>query len=142
VDEAILEQSSSNSFAGPNDCTILDQRRDPGACRSVADATARGARGRANAQLLDGLALALQGNLDRAIDAFDRAVRSAPDASIGYLNRGLAYQAKDDLRRALADLNRAVFQESEGSPRLLSSQPATPRQRRRLGGGYRRKASD
>lgn len=89
-------------------CTLLDPRRDVDACRASADPAVRGARGRAGAQLADGLTLAWQGDLDRAIAAFGRAIDTAPDLSIAYLNRGLAYQQKGDLRRALADLDRAV----------------------------------
>jgi len=105
VDEAILQNSSSGI---PNSCTILDQRRDLGACRALADPRAPGVAGRAAAQLSDGLTLAWQGNIDRAIEAFGRAIDADPDLSIAYLNRGLAYQSKGDLRRARADLDRAV----------------------------------
>ena len=131
VDEEFLRQSSTaaveqqlnklpqfavaQSSTASNSCTILDQRRDLSACRDFADPTARGASGRAAAQLADGLSLAWQGELDRAIDAFDQAIRAAPDLSIAYLNRGLAYQSKGDLRRALADLNRAVARDPNGA---------------------------
>jgi tetratricopeptide (TPR) repeat protein len=98
-----------------NACTILDPQRDAGACRAFADPAARGADGRAAAQLTDGLTLAWQGELDRAIDAFDRAIRADPDLSVAYLNRGLAYQSKGNLRRALADLNRAVEREPDSA---------------------------
>ena len=131
VDEEFLRQSSpaaveqqlnklpqfavAQGSAAPNSCTILDQRRDLSACRAFADPAARGVTGRAAAQLTDGLNLAWQGELDRAIDAFDRAIRAAPNLSIAYLNRGLAYQSKGDLRRALADLNRAVARDPNGA---------------------------
>lgn len=98
-----------------NDCTLLDPNRDASACRAFADPAAGGATGRAAAQLADGLALAWQGDLDRAIDAFDRAIRAAPDLSVVYLNRGLAHHAKGNLRRALADLNRAVARDPDGA---------------------------
>ena len=98
-----------------NTCTLLDPRRDVGSCRAIADPAAPGANGRAAAQLADGLAFAWQGDLDRAIDAFDRAIGAEPDLAVAYLNRGLAYQAKGNLRRALADLNRAVSREPDSA---------------------------
>lgn len=106
-DEGFL-QSSSSAAGDNNACTLLDPGRDLAACRVYADPAARGDAGRAGAQLADGLTFAWRGDLDRAIDAFDRAIRAAPDLSIAYLNRGLAWQAKGDLRRARADLDRAV----------------------------------
>jgi hypothetical protein len=98
-----------------NACTLLDPRRDLSACRAFADPSARGATGRAAAQLEDGLALAWQGELDRAIDSFDRAIRANPDLPVAYLNRGLAYQSNGNLRRALADLNRAVSKDQDNA---------------------------
>ncbi|MBO9519755.1 MAG: tetratricopeptide repeat protein [Porphyrobacter sp.] len=92
-------------------CTILDPRRDLNACAAFAYPAARGANGRAAARVADGLGYAWQGNLDRAIEAFDSAIRTAPGLSVAYLNRGLAYQSKGDLRRALADLDRAIANE-------------------------------
>jgi Tfp pilus assembly protein PilF len=85
-----------------NACTVLDKDQNLRACPT------RRASGRAATRLADGLNLAWQGNLDRAIDAFGDAIRISPDFSQAYLNRGLAYQEKGDLRRALSDLDRAV----------------------------------
>ena len=85
-----------------NACTILDEDQSTRHCPN------RRASGRAATRLADGLNLAWQGDLDRAIDAFSDAVRISPDFSQAYLNRGLAYQEMGDLRRALSDLNRAV----------------------------------
>ncbi|HEY6816001.1 MAG TPA: tetratricopeptide repeat protein, partial [Croceibacterium sp.] len=109
VDAAFLSDGDWNT------CTLLDPARDIEACDAFADPTARGAPGRAAAQLRDGLSLAWQGDLDRAIDSFDRAVRAQPDLAIAYLNRGLAWQAKGDLRRALADLDRAVARDRDAA---------------------------
>jgi tetratricopeptide (TPR) repeat protein len=95
-----------------NACTILDPRRDVSACRAFAPP---GSSGPAARHLADGLTLAWEGDLDPAIDAFDRAIRTAPDLSVAYLNRGLAYQSKGNLRRALADLNRAVRQDPDNA---------------------------
>jgi tetratricopeptide (TPR) repeat protein len=83
-----------------NACTLHDPRRNPAVCGSSA--------GRSAAQLDEGLTLAWRGDLDRAIDAFGRAIAANPDLALAYLNRGLVWQSKGDLGRALADLNRAI----------------------------------
>lgn len=103
VDEEALEAAFDWSA-----CTLADPRQDVNACRGFADPAARGAKGRAGTQLAEGLRLAWQGDLDRAIAAFDRAIDAVPDLSIAYVNRGLAYQQRGDLRRALADFDRAI----------------------------------
>jgi len=87
-----------------NACTVLDPRRSASACRTLGRTAAPDAAG----HLSDGLTLAWQGDLDSAIDAFDRAIRTAPNLSIAYLNRGLTYQLKGNPDRALADLDRAI----------------------------------
>lgn len=84
-----------------NACTLRDPRRNPTVCR-------------VSAQLGQGLALAWQGDVARAIRAFDRAITADPNSSLAYLNRGLAYQQQGDLDRALADLNRAVTRDRTG----------------------------
>lgn len=85
-----------------NACTLRDPRRNPTVCRS-------------SARLSEGLSLAWQGDLDRAIEAFGRAIAAEPDSSLAYLNRGLAYQQRGNLDRALADLNRAVARDRTGA---------------------------
>ncbi len=75
-------------------------RRDLAACRAFADPSAPGATGRAGAQLADGLTLAWQGELGRAIDAFDRAIRLAstsrsPTSTAASLGRPRAICAGD-----------------------------------------------
>ena len=70
------------------------------ATEPVADAVAQ--------DLADGLTLAWGGDLDRAIKAFDRAISTAPDLSLAYLNRGLAYQLKGDLLPTDEDDSRLV----------------------------------
>jgi tetratricopeptide (TPR) repeat protein len=85
-----------------NACTLNDPRRNPTRCR-------------ASAQVSEGLSLAWQGDLDRAIRAFDRAITAEPGLALAYLNRGLAYRQKGDLSRALADLNRAVARDRTGA---------------------------
>jgi tetratricopeptide (TPR) repeat protein len=91
-----------------NACTINDPKRSLAACRYLINPGATGIKGQAAAYLADGLSLAWQGNMDRAIAAFDRAIMITPKSSLAYLNRGLAYQRQGDTDRALADLDRAV----------------------------------
>jgi tetratricopeptide (TPR) repeat protein len=82
-----------------NACTIEDP--DPAACRKPAP-------GRAAGEIAEGLARAREGDVDRAIAAFDRAIEIAPRSALAYLNRGLAHRRRGDLEGALADLDRAV----------------------------------
>lgn len=91
-----------------NACTIDDPKRSLAACKSLVNPGAKGARGQAAAQLADGLSLAWQGNIDRAITAFDQAIAIDPKSSLAYLNRGLALRRLGEEDRALADLDRAV----------------------------------
>jgi len=84
-----------------NACTIKDPKRSLAACRYLIDPGAKGIKGQAAAHLADGLSLAWQGNMDRAIAAFDRAIAVAPKSSLAYLNRGLAYQRQGDTDRGL-----------------------------------------
>lgn len=55
-----------------------------------------------------GVALAGQGQFDRAILEFNRAIAAAPQLGKAYANRGVAYMHKRDYTRALADLRRAA----------------------------------
>lgn len=96
VDERYVSSGNWNA------CTILDEDHNLRSCPN------RRASGRAATQLAEGLSLAWDGKLDRAIESFSEAIQTSPDFSQAYLNRGLAYQEKGDLRRALSDLNRAV----------------------------------
>jgi len=91
-----------------NACTIDDPKRSLAACKSLINPAAKGARGEAAARLADGLSLAWQGNIDRAIVAFDQAIVINPKSSLAYLNRGLAWRQKGDGNRALIDLDQAV----------------------------------
>jgi hypothetical protein len=91
-----------------NACTVDDPKRDLNACRRDVASVARGATGRASAHLSDGLASAWDGDLEKAIAAFDRALVLAPRSSSAHLNRGLARRGLGDLDRALADLDRAI----------------------------------
>jgi hypothetical protein len=98
-----------------NACTVLDPRRNLRACRGVIDPGAPGPAGRAAAHSSDGLTSAWQGDLDRAIDAFGRAIAAAPNYSFAYLNRGLAWQRKGDDDRALADFNAAIARDPDSA---------------------------
>lgn len=89
-------------------CTLNDPRRNLSACKQLADPAAPGPAGRAAAHHADGLLLAWRGDYAGAIRAFDRAILTAPQLSIAYLNRGLAYRQQGDLKRAITDLNRSV----------------------------------
>jgi tetratricopeptide (TPR) repeat protein len=92
-----------------NACTVDDPGRSLRGCRQLVDREARGAAGRANARVADGLALAWKGDLNGAAAAFGQAIQIAPRSSFAYLNRGLARRRNGDLDGALADLDRAVL---------------------------------
>lgn len=91
-----------------NACTINDPKRSLAVCRHLVNPAAKGARGQAAARLADGLSFAWQGNIGRAIAAFDQAIAIDPNMSLAYLNRGLAYRRRGDHDHALADLDLAV----------------------------------
>jgi tetratricopeptide (TPR) repeat protein len=55
-----------------------------------------------------GTALAQQGDFDRAIIEFDRAIEIKPRLAQVWCHRGMARYYKGDFDRALADLNRAI----------------------------------
>jgi lipoprotein NlpI len=50
-----------------------------------------------------------QGEYDRAIRDFDRAIALQPGLVVAWKNRGLAYRGKGDYERALADYDQAVL---------------------------------
>lgn len=116
-----------------NACTIDDPRQNLRYCRELGDLSAPGAAGRANAHIADGLRFAWQGDLDRAIDAFDKAIALAPDRSLAYLNRGLARWRKGDTGRALEDFDEAIANDPDGArgyyhrSRLYQARGATAR---------------
>jgi hypothetical protein len=98
-----------------NACTVLDPRKNLRACRDLLDPRQPGETGRAAVQITDGLAAAWTGDLDGAIAAFGRAIAVAPHSALAYLNRGLAYQLKDEHSRALADLDAAIKSDPESA---------------------------
>ena len=55
-----------------------------------------------------GLALVQQGELDRAIAEFDKALELNPRLADAWCNRGIAYNSKGDLDHAMADLSQAI----------------------------------
>src|SRR5215510_7245666 len=55
-----------------------------------------------------GLALGKQGELDRAIAEFDKAIELNPRLADAWCNRGIAYYSKGDSDRAMADLSQAI----------------------------------
>ncbi len=91
-----------------NACTVADPAQSLDGCKRLVDPGAKGAAGRADAQLATGLALAWEDDMEGAIAAFDRAIALRPGFAFAYLNRGIAYQRNGDLDRALLDLNRAI----------------------------------
>ena len=58
-----------------------------------------------------------QGENDRAIRDFDRAIALRPGLVVAWRNRGLAYRSKGDFERALADYDQATLL-SPGDARL------------------------
>lgn len=91
-----------------NACTVNDPSRTLSKCRKLANKGAKDVRAQADAHLSDGLKYAWDGDMDKAIVAFDQAIAVAPDLSVAYLNRGLAYDRQGDSTRAIADLDRAI----------------------------------
>src|SRR5262245_53761013 len=49
-----------------------------------------------------------QGQLDRAIQDYEEAIRLDPTNAIAYYNRGIAYGAKGDWDRAIQDYDQAI----------------------------------
>lgn len=91
-----------------NACTVRDPARDLAACKKLVDPAARGDKGRAAAQVADGLSAAWRGDDDAAIAAFGRAIDQSPRLAFAWLNRGLARERKGDVGGALADIDKAV----------------------------------
>jgi hypothetical protein len=106
--EASLQAHAATIRGDWNACTIADPARNLIVCRAVVDPAAPGSKGRADAQIADGLNRAWAGDARGAAAAFDRAIDLAGKSSLAYLNRGLVRERSGDLRGALADLNKAV----------------------------------
>ena len=52
--------------------------------------------------------LIMIGQIGRAIEAYSRVIKLAPNSASAYSNRGVAYDIKGDTDQAIADLNRAI----------------------------------
>jgi hypothetical protein len=89
-------------------CTVRDSAQNLSACKKLVDPSASGRKGRAAAQVADGLSAAWRGDSDAAIAAFGRAIDQSPGLAFAWLNRGLVQEQKGDTDRALADLDKAV----------------------------------
>lgn len=108
VTGATIARRSKPARGDWNACTVNDPSQTLKRCRKMANKGTKEVRGRADGHLADGLKQAWAGNLDEAIAAFDRAIAVAPDLSVAYLNRGIAYERLGDRARAIADLDQAV----------------------------------
>lgn len=60
-----------------------------------------------------GLAFRANGDLDRAIEDYDQAIRLMPDHHVAIGNRGVALMAKGELDRAITDFDRAIRLKSD-----------------------------
>lgn len=113
-ESAIVVTSSRKAAARPvprgdwNACTVNDPRRTLTRCQKLASNAAKAIRSQAESYLSEGLQQAWDGQLDKAIEAFDAAIRIAPDLSAAYLNRGLIHDQQGNGEAAIADLNLAV----------------------------------
>jgi hypothetical protein len=112
-DSAITVTGTRSRYVAPrrrgdwNACTIDDPGRDLAACRKRAGPAANRASGAAT-RVAEGLSQGWEGDLEEAVDSFDRAIALEPRSSEAYLNRALARRRLGDLDGALADLDRAV----------------------------------
>ena len=91
-----------------NACTLLDPARSLRGCGHLIATGRKGDAGIAARHLADGLNQAWQGDLDGAIDRFDKAIALQPRLAIAYLNRGLAHRQRGEADRAAADLDLAI----------------------------------
>ncbi len=55
-----------------------------------------------------GVAFRSNGELNRAIEDYDQAIRLMPDYYVAINNRGVAFMAKGEFDRAIADFDRAI----------------------------------
>ncbi|WP_245316783.1 tetratricopeptide repeat protein [Bradyrhizobium manausense] len=60
-----------------------------------------------------GLAFRANGDLDRAIEDYDQAIRLMPDHHVAINNRGVALMAKGELDRAITDFDHAIRLKSD-----------------------------
>jgi len=113
-ESAIVVTSARKAAARPvprgdwNACTVNDPGRTLARCQKLARNAANSVRSQAESYLSDGLKNAWDGQLEKAIEAFDAAIEVSPDLSEAYLNRGLVYDQQGNGEAAIADLNLAV----------------------------------
>jgi len=60
-----------------------------------------------------GLRLIQEGNIEEAINYYDKVIESNPDQPSFYYNRGLAWHMREDFERALEDYSKAIQLDSE-----------------------------
>jgi tetratricopeptide (TPR) repeat protein len=80
---------------------------------AAAAPTQRAPQAKADAQVLQsylnrGMAYKQQGNYDRALAAFNKALQLDPRLAAGYIKRGNLYLDRNDLDRAIADYSAAI----------------------------------
>ncbi len=67
--------------------------------------------------LYHGIALVKEGEYDRSIAYFNKAIEINPRLASAYINRGIAYFGKGQYDKAISDFNRAI----ESNPRLAEA---------------------
>lgn len=90
-----------------NACTLADPEQSLRGCSELTRAGG-GAAGAAGAQIVDGLTMGWNGNLNGALAAFGRAIALQPRLGIAHLNRGLAHERLGESDEALVEFDDAV----------------------------------
>lgn len=83
------------------------------ACTSVLGSERITAENRAVTHFMRGVAWSDHGELDRALEDFDEAIRLSPQAGLAFEQRGLLWHRKGDLDRAAADYGVAIEKDAE-----------------------------
>ena len=71
-----------------------------------------------------------QGECDRAIEDFTKAIEFKPDFATAYNNRGNAFNNKDELNRAIEDYNKALDLKPDFAEAYYNAWQRLQRQRR------------
>jgi len=93
-------------------------------CTAVINSGREWGRSLSIAYMSRGLAYKANGDLDRALADYTKAIELDPKDAYAYYNRGLHYRAKGDLDHAIADYRKAIELDPKDALRLLQ-----PRQR-------------